>query len=104
MGKPLSKEEIKRCREGVRLFRKYMLKRVLEEHARNGAKNGSIRRDEGLTLAAQEMNITRQAVAGWKDRIPLDQVYEAAKSARIEPHRLHPRIPKPARLPNRDKA
>ena len=95
MGKPFTPEEIELCREGLRLFREACLGKAIERHQREGTTGLGARRDEGLTVAAEEMGLSRQAVSGWKDRIPLEQVYAAALYTGVSPQRLHPRFRRP---------
>jgi hypothetical protein len=69
-----------------------MRERALEMATARHEKNGTnMRRDEGLTLIAEKLEITRAAVSQWKDCVPLDQVYAVAKLTGISPHLLHPR-------------
>ena len=95
MGKPFTPEEIELCREGLRLFREACLEKSIKRHERGKTPGLGARRDEGLTDAAEAMGLSRQAVSGWKDRIPFEQVYAAALYTGISPQRLHPRFRRP---------
>lgn len=93
MSKPLSPEEIELCEEGLRLMRERCLEITIE-------RNGGDRRDEGLTLLAQELGIKRQAVSSWT-RVPFDQVLAVSQFTGIPPQVLHPRFRLPKRQPDR---
>lgn len=72
-----------RCREAVQRVR---------DRLAELAKERGHGHDTGLSFAAKELGITRQAVALWRDRIPLDHVYALADLTGISPHEQRPDV------------